>query len=198
MKDRTPLVPDPENMTPTLLELPVIKELERTHTFRGAPIERPGAAKVRSEPAFMLFVGDRPIISEPARLGRPTIVGVPRDLLQQPSRLRVDRMPTRAEAQTVLELPVVSEADLAALEALEAPPAECLTRIEIPQMEEPPATEQRFSETAWFMSAVSEELSEGPVEAQDYNDMDEMTRRYERPRTLPGDVRREFSLEVEQ
>ena len=54
-----------------------------------------------------------------------------------------------------------------------------------------------FSETAWFMSAVTpESLEESEGEALDYGKKDEMNERYELEQKLPNAVRKEFSLKT--
>jgi len=55
--------------------------------------------------------------------------------------------------------------------------------------------DREFSETAWFMAAVSPELLEDG-EALDYSEQDRLTSRYEVSRRLPTDARKGFSLEV--
>ena len=55
--------------------------------------------------------------------------------------------------------------------------------------------EPGFSETAWFMAAVTpEQLAEAEGEALDYSEQDIMTDRYRVTEKLPDEVRKDFSL----
>ena len=61
--------------------------------------------------------------------------------------------------------------------------------------EAPVDDSRKFSETAWFLAAVSpEQLGETEGEATSFEEADAMTQRYERAGKLPKDVRQSFSL----
>jgi len=55
--------------------------------------------------------------------------------------------------------------------------------------------DQRFSETAWFMAAVSpEQLATSEGEPTDFTEQERMTEAYETETPLPDEVRKEYSL----
>ena len=57
------------------------------------------------------------------------------------------------------------------------------------------AGDQRFSETAWFMAAVSpEQLATSEGEPTDFTEQERMTEAYETETPLPDEVRKEYSL----
>lgn len=63
----------------------------------------------------------------------------------------------------------------------------------------PDGHEKAFSETAWFMQAVTPEaLAEAEGEAMTHTEADIMTDRYRTQETLPDEVRREYSLSADQ
>ncbi len=141
---------------------------------------REEAAKTLPEmPAFLLADEDAPLPVEPEQTARPVLVNVPIITLRKPSGGRSRKAVHRSEQPTLIDLPVVTQSELAALAVLE-------------REEEAP---RRFSETAWFMAAVTPEVLEGELVALDYATMDDMTDRYRASEDLPDGVRCEFSLE---
>ena len=102
------------------------------------------------------------------------------------------------EKPTVLSVPAVSAQMLE--EMLDRP-----DDISAPKVTAPPSGggqapgDAGFSETAWFMAAVSpEQLAESEGEALSYTEQDIMTERYEVGERLPDEVRKDFSLTMDR
>ena len=100
------------------------------------------------------------------------------------------------EKPTELNLPVVSDEDLAGvMDRADDVPAPNVPGVAVP----PPAGAAKakggFSETAWFMAAVTpEQLAESEGEALDFVSQELMTERYETDEQLPPELRRGYSL----
>jgi len=102
------------------------------------------------------------------------------------------------EKPTVV-VPALSASDLA--DVLDAPDVDAPTvaggAIKSPAGDNDanPASGRAFSETAWFMVAVTPEaLADAEGEAHSFSDSDLMTDRYRTEERLPEEVRKDFSL----
>ena len=96
---------------------------------------------------------------------------------------------------TLIETPALTDDDLQGDDTELNDPADALdsTPDSKPSGDSPPP--DRFSETAWFMAAVSpEQLAESEGEPQDFNEQERMTEAYETDEPLPDGVRKEYSL----
>lgn len=90
---------------------------------------------------------------------------------------------------TVLDAPAITQEDLD-----DAPAAKKTEGETAPDSSDP-----RFSETAWFMAAVSpEQLAEGEGEPTDFTEQERMTEAYETENALPDEVRKEYSLTMDR
>ena len=106
-----------------------------------------------------------------------------------------------SEAPTRLDLPAVQvpgdvdrSTDNPAVPAAGQTPPESAQ----PERSAPPSSGEarRFSETAWFMAAVDDELAEG--EAQSFSEQELMTERYASRESLPRELRKGFSLTLDE
>ena len=90
---------------------------------------------------------------------------------------------------TVIDAPAVTQEDLDADDPAKGTEGETA----------PDSSDPRFSETAWFMAAVSpEQLAEGEGEPTDFTEQERMTEAYETEDSLPEEVRKEYSLTLDR
>ena len=164
--DEPPAAPDPAE-APTLFELPAV-------SLEDATAGMPGPMSEDAMPA--VHDVDLPAAAQSRE-------EVPED-----------------DKPTVLNMPAISEELLEDVLSKHDEPEEPKVSAPAPS---PPAPETssrsdgsaKFSETAWFMAAVTpEQLAESEGEALDYAQQDRMTERYETDERLPDEVRRGFSL----
>lgn len=112
--------------------------------------------------------------------------GEPADTQEETTAIPDDELPP-----TVLNMPSITEEEIATVMAR----SDDLPAPEVAPGAGAPGADGEFSETAWFMSAVSpEQLLESEGEALDYTEQDLMTERYHKEETLPDEVRKDFSL----
>lgn len=101
-----------------------------------------------------------------------------------------------SEFPTVLEMPAIKSPIRADYEV--PTPSEVSTEPTMDAVTGGDADGKRVSETAWFMAAQSPEaLAQGEGEPGDFDEQAKMTSRYESHEELPNEVRRGFSLEVD-
>ena len=134
------------------------------------------AKTVAEIPALADTVADSPAVTAPvARTSTPAAS-------EALTRLELPAVDEPTEAPTVAEMPAVQDDDVV---------------TSVPAAAEPAPTDakgkkRKFSETAWFMAAVDDEMVEG--EAQSFSDQEIMTDRYVPDETLPPGLRKGFSL----
>ncbi|MFT7621789.1 MAG: uncharacterized Zn finger protein (UPF0148 family) [Myxococcota bacterium] len=101
--------------------------------------------------------------------------------------------PDDQDKATMINMAAITQEEMAAVMNASEPEEEA--ELQLPTATGDDAGDGNFSETAWFMSAVSpEELLEAEGEALDYSEQDIMTDRYRRNEILPDAVRKDFSL----
>ncbi len=180
--------------------------------------EEPVAAVTREEPTVMDTIEtDQPAIEEPAEedsseaatLFEIQAVDV---TIQDAAPAAVPAIPS-SEQRTVINMDAVSQEEMEALMRRSSEPAMPVSRApQATRAETPKATKKskkggkkddkkdaKFSETAWFMQAVTpESLAEAEGEALSYAEQDSMTDRYRTEERLPDEVRKDFSLTMNE
>ena len=136
---------------------------------------------------FCPFCGGEMTLEEAASSAESTVDGAP-------AEEKTVEIASLADA-TIMDLPVVK---------IDGGDANA-TRLDTPavvsnnEKSDEPAPrdpgDQRFSETAWFMAAVSpEQLATSEGEPTDFTEQERMTEAYETETPLPEEVRKEYSL----
>lgn len=140
---------------------------------------------------FCPFCGADMTLEEPASKAAPASAGAP--AAEKTAELR-----SLADA-TAIDMPVVEiDGDARNATRLDVP-AVVLPAEKTPAPVPKDAGDQRFSETAWFMAAVSpEQLATSEGEPADFTEQERMTEAYETETPLPEEVRKEYSLTLTQ